>query len=378
MLQGRMQNGFCTIKSVNIIDFLRIIFASFIGGFHQAIMNTDNPMVIDNLSQKLEKSIKSRIFFKLDSGSLFFFLRSIVLAIFPASNSYSRKEKNIYYLQLLGYVLLFAVSLSYGGVSLLGNMAPLFTYLSSHDYPQYVFIAIMIGLVLTCVAVPAWLACWLAFSVQHKIEQNLMILMHKKGFESFKPSLYKHALFIGSSMFEQLFYEALSTKNLHCYQVLLEFNDHYHLYDMQNLKTKEHARQQQQILSFLKGNSRLSASYHEELRLLVTHTINQYYHQANRMAYDCLILCLLEKSFWRKSDTGSYVVEFSEWFHYFMDNHDLSHSQLIELMFTECDRLRSYVPLLQKYQFKNRVEEQLEIYTSSGEEEEENLPVLKI
>lgn len=314
----------------------------------------------------------------LSQGQWFFFWRTILLAIFPAENSYSRKEKNIAYLQKIAYVLLFTVSVTYGGISFVSKMQPLFAHLAHYHYPQYVSLSLMTGLVIVCVGVPAWLACSLAFSVQVKIERKLVMLMRHEGFASFKPKLYQYAMFVGSGMFEQLFYEALTSHNLHCYQVLLEFNTHYHLYDMENLQPDEHTRQREQVFSLWKGNSRFSSSYLEELKFLVEHTLNQYTHQINRAVYDCLILCFLEKSFWRSVDVGVWQSEFSQWFHYFMDSHDLSQNQAIDIMFAECDKLQSYQPLLHKYQFKNRIEQQLDVYDNTSDDNEENLPVLKI
>jgi hypothetical protein len=349
-------------------------------------MNTDNPSMTNELNvgsqTKSGNTSKWVAQDKMSPSRWFFFLRSMVLAIFPAENSYSRKEKNIVYLQKFAYLVFFTMALRYGGVFFIEKMQPFFNHLTQAHYPQYMCTAIMIGLVLSCIGAPAWLACWLAFSVQPKIEKKLMTIMYKEGFTSFKPKLRQYALFIGPGMFEQLFYETLTTKNLHCYQVLLEFNASYHLYDMQTLTSKEHERQQQQVFTFLKGNSNLSRSYHKELKFLIRHTVGQYYHQANRVAYDCLILCLLEKSFWKKTEGGAHVCEFSEWFHYFMNTHDLSHNQVVSVMFSECDRLRSYLPLLAKYQFKNSIEEQLAIYNNDNVDDEnevqDSMPVLKI
>lgn len=356
-------------------------------------MNKAQSTMFSKLSADIEQSIrdKNRHVSKINRqpGKHFFFWQAVISCFLPDGDGHDTPNKLPCIAHILGYFAIMLVAGYYGTYHLCEYMMPIFDRLGitvlKHPVVHQIAGVILIFMLVIC---PLIMAYFMLFRARDYFVKKLEVALSVKGHTEFDYCLHRLAVIVNKSVFEKLLFQALKHKELESYQLLLEFNRDYLFIDFDNLSVREKKRQYFQVeicydnmLFFI---DETNPKWLEHLNKSSANTNTNHNH--NRYFYDLLKLCLRENSVCKivandEKKALDYQLTMA-FFQYFMTSHNLDTHPLVEQMFSECDQMKNYLPLLKCYRLKNKLEsELLEPLCDMNMEDEmqvENIKAIKI
>lgn len=339
-------------------------------------LNADIEQSIRDKKNHLRKIVR-------EPGKAFFFWRAVVSFFLPDGDGHDSQSKLPYIAHAAGYFALLLLTVIMGTYHLCAWMMPLFDRLglTVANHPVIHQIAGVV-LIFTLVICPSIMICIKIFRTRDYFVEKLEVALTAKGHQEFDYRLHRLALIVNKCVFEKLLFQALKHKELESYQILLEFNRHYLFIDLDNLPVRESRRQCLQVESCY-DNIPFFVDRLDHKRWL--EHLAQNTAGSNRYVYDLFKLCLRENS-QRKlgQDVQKKALDYQlamAFFQYFMTIHHLDTNALVEQMFSECEQMNDYLPLLSRYRLKNKLDNDLldqNIQTDNESDMEENLSVVKI